>query len=174
MSLRIGATIVFTLFTVSAEPRTVCEALRDLSDLNGREVKIRGGWGIGDAGQGLFASPACVEPIVRDGWTWRDTIRVYPANGRDSVAGVIAKYREMRRAHPGNKIIVTLTGRLETRDHFDVRILPDGSQVPDAFTFYVAKLAYWRVEDLEAVPWAPGELEQRLQVDRRPEAVRAK
>jgi hypothetical protein len=131
--------------------RTVCEALMDLTDLNGKDVKIRGVFGAGHTGQELFASPPCAQPTIRDGWVWRDFISVWPAN----------------------KIMATLVGRLETRDHFDVRIFQDGRQVPDAYRWFVAHLLYRVIDHFEAVPEGPQEIAQEAESRRRPYAVRA-
>jgi hypothetical protein len=153
--------------------RTICQALEDLSDLNDKQVKVRGVWGIGDTGQTLFASPACALPTIRDGWQWPDVIEVYPAGGRESISDVIAKYHQLRKQHPDSEIMVTLTGRLGTRDHFDVRTLPDGFEWPVAFKYYVAVLAYRRADNLEVVPLRPGEREYLLELGRKSYAVRA-
>jgi hypothetical protein len=144
----------------------------DLTDLNGKDVKIRGVFGAGHTGQELFASPPCAQATVRDGWVWRDFISAWPADGTASVANAIATYHQMARAHPGSQIVVTLTGRLETRDHFDVRTFPDGRQVPVAFKWFVARLLYRTIDHFEAVPPELGEVERELESRRRPYAVR--
>jgi len=64
-----------------------------LTDLNGKDVKIRGVFGARHTGQELFASPARAQPTIRDGWLWRDFIRVWPVNGTANVAGATATYR---------------------------------------------------------------------------------
>lgn len=173
----IGIACLFVLCSASAQVRTVrtiCEALEDLSDMNDKEVKIRGTWGIGDTGQTLFASPACARPTIRDGWLWPDEIAVYPAGGRGSVTDVIAKYRRLRKEHPDSKIMVTLTGLLRTRDHFDVQTFSDGFEWPVAFRYLVAALTYRRVDDLEVVPLQPGERESILELGRKSYAIRPK
>lgn len=177
MARSIGIACLFILYSASAEVRpvrTICEALEDLSDLNDQEVKVRGTWGIGDTGQTLFASPACARPTIRDGWHWPDVIEVYPAGGRGSVSDVIAKYRRLRKEHPDSKIMVTLTGRLRTRDHFEVRTFPNGFEWPVAFDYFVAVLTYRRVDHLEVTPLAPGEREYQLELARKSYATRAK
>jgi hypothetical protein len=174
MFLRAAVVLSLMLGNASAQTRTVCEALTDLSDLNGRDVNIRGVFASGDTGQVLFASPPCPQPTTRDGWAWRDVIRVYPADGRKSASATIADYRRMAKAHPGCKILVTLTGRLETRDHFDVQTFPDGFEWPVAFKWFVARLSYRTMGHLEAIRREPGEDEQELEWRRRPYAMRAR
>jgi hypothetical protein len=78
----------------------------------------------------------------------------------------------MTHAHPGCHIVATLTGRLETRDHFDVHTFQDGLQYPIAFKWFVAQLLYRAIDDFEAVPLELGELEQETESRRRPYAVR--
>ncbi len=133
MLFRWAILIPLVLCGVSAQTRTVCEALADLTDLNGHEVKIRGAFIRGDTGQELFAWPPCPQPTVRDGWVWRDIIQVWPVDGQGSVTGALATYHEMAKAHRDCDIVVTLEGRLETRDHFDSKLYGDGLLHPIGF-----------------------------------------
>jgi len=174
MLLKIGIIITFVLSVAQAQTLTLCEALQRLSELNGKEVKIRGVWAVGDTGQDFIAIPQCPQHTIRDGWIWRDIIDVYPADGRASVGGFIAKYSELAKTNHEGKVLATLTGRLETRDHFEVRTLPDGTQQPRAYRYYVALLRYRSVEDLEVVPFGPGERGPVIEALRKPEATRLK
>jgi hypothetical protein len=174
MHFSMKAVIVFVLALCrsSAETRTVCEALADLGDLNGKEVRIRGAFNAGHTGQELFASPPCSQPTIRDGWVWRDFIRVYPAGGTTAVAGALAECHRTAVEHPGCRLVVTLTGRLETRSHFDVTTFPGGLQIPVGFKWFVARLLYRAIDGIEAVRLQPGELERDLEMRARPYAVR--
>jgi len=62
--------------------------------------------------------------------------------------------------------------RLETRDHFDVRIFQDGRQVPDAYKWFVAHLLYRAIGHFEAVPEGP-DVAQEAESRRRPYPVHA-
>ena len=79
----------------------------------------------------------------------------------------------MSKDHPNCKIMATLTGRLETRNHFDVRIFQDGRQVPDAYKWFVAHLLYRAIDHFEAVPEDPEEIAHEAESRRTPYAVRA-
>jgi hypothetical protein len=172
MLFKIIGTLPLLFFSLAAQTQTVCEALRDLTDINGKQVRVRGVIAIGDTGQGVFASPPCPAPTVRDGWCWQDVIAIWPAHGRAAAASTIAELNRTRRAHPDCKLVATVTGRLETRDRFEVRTMPDGSLRPVAFNYFVATLKYDGITDIELVPWHPGELEKVLEAGRRPWAVR--
>jgi hypothetical protein len=76
-------------------------------------------------------------------------------------------------ACPECKVVVTLTGRLETRDHFEVNKIAVGPQFPVGFDGFVARLIYGAMNDIKAVPRVPGELEQEMEARRSPYAVRA-
>jgi hypothetical protein len=166
--------LVLLVFGASAETRTVCEALMDLSDLNGKEVKIRGNFRWSHVGQELRATPVCEHPTIRDGWMWRDAISVWPAGGLDVVSGALAACRRVAKAHPDGHVVVTLTGRLETRDHFEIKTFPNGLQWPLGFGYNVASLLYRSIDHIEAAPLQPGDLERDIDIARQPYAVRAK
>jgi hypothetical protein len=125
----------------------------------------------GDTGQEIFAWPPCTQPTVRDGWVWRDFIRVWPVNGLHSVAPAFAQFREMAKAHPNCHIVATLTGRLETRDHFDTQLYGDTPH-PIGFKWFVAQLLYRAMDHFEAVPISPPDIRQELEIWRRPWAER--
>src|SRR5271169_1223730 len=124
MTRRLVAAFFLALWPAAAQALSVCEALSELTELNGRKVKIRGLWEIGDTGQTLWSVSSCEVPTIRDGWVWRDIIRVAPEHGSASIAQFVAKRYEMFKAHRDAWILSTLSGRLETRDHFEVWTLP--------------------------------------------------
>lgn len=65
------------------------------------------------------------------------------------------------------KIVATLTGSLETRDHFEVQRLATRLE-PRAFGYFVALLQYGSAVDFEVVPYDPGEEERELEWRRQP------
>lgn len=58
--------------------------------------------------------------------------------------------------HERAKVIGTLTGRLVTRDRFEVQTLVNRRE-PKAFGYFVGELRYTDVTDLEVVRYKPGE-----------------
>jgi hypothetical protein len=161
--------LLLALSRASGEPYSLCEVLQDLSELANREVRIRGVWGVGDTGATLWADGRCPQPTIRDGWVWRDALELAPRMGDGYF-----NYRRLRKANPNANVVATLSGRLETRDRFDVRTFLDGSQIPIAFHYYVARLVYKRAENLEVVRPGPEQRQYWDEVGRKPFAVRAK
>ncbi len=166
--------IPLTLASESTQPRTVCQALLDQTDLNGKEVSVRGAIAVGDAMRDLFASPACAQRTVRDGWIWPDAISIWPMHGGLRTMGeTITLVSRMQREHPNCKIVGTVMGRMETRSHFAVHELPSGEVRPIGYGEFVANLAYERIDHLEAVPLEQEEIEeQKLPSHRNPHAIR--
>ena len=162
------------VFCQKSEQRLdVCEVLQDLSALSGKLVTIRGVWRLGDTGQDLEPSAPCKHATVRDGWKWSDSIDVEPVGWDNRPDSVVAQYFALRRAHPeGIKIFATVSGRLETRDHFRVRKYPRGRDLPVAFGYAVARLLLVDAKDLEAIAYEPGEQKEELKRDRSPYPVR--
>jgi hypothetical protein len=171
MRLKLGSAVLLLLghaLAQSAKPLTVCEALGELTEHNGREVAIRGIVWVGHMGQQLTPSTACDHPVVRSGWTWRESIRL---NG---VSAALEKYYRLRkRSEVPMKIVATFYGRLETRDRFDAIRFPDGSERPDAYGYSVAVLRYKKAVDFEFTPYTSAEYEYMMKIAYRPEAVRA-
>ena len=156
-----------------AQTITVCDVLEQLSNLNGKELSVRGSLVFGDTGQALLAIPPCDNPTVRDGWVWRDAIAVYPAGDHAAPGRLLGRYFTIRRSNPHAKIVATLTGRLETRSHFDVKTLGSGVARPIGYGDFVAILHYRRIGDIEAIPFPFGEEEQFSGMGRDPHAKRA-
>jgi|KBSMisStandDraft_5_1062788.scaffolds.fasta_scaffold153457_4 hypothetical protein len=134
-----------------AETLTVCEALANLTELNGRTVNIRGIWSVGDAHRALMAESPCEQPTVRDGWLWPDRINLVADNGQ--IYRYAAEFRILLKSTPRHSPVVTLTGRFETKKHFEIKKFPNGSQLPQAFENLVAQLRFWKTSDFLAVPW---------------------
>lgn len=174
MLLRTLILLGVTWCRATGQTLTVCDTLANLTNLNGHEIRVRGVFTRGHTGQALYASPPCERPIIRDGWVWRNWIQVYPVNGPESVAEALQRYHEVAKAHPSDNVVVTLAGRLETRDHFELKLYGDGELHPIGFHWCVAKLVYSTMFDFTPVPLRPGELEQDMEVRRSPWAVPAK
>ena len=64
-------------------------------------------------------------------------------------------------------IVGTFTGRLETRDHYDIQTFPNGIVQPIGFKFCAALLSYRRVDSLELIPLLPSEVQKQLEEFRR-------
>jgi hypothetical protein len=171
MTTRTVLVFLFIVSGASAQTYTVCEALAHLSELNGKQVKIRGVWDIGDTGETLWSdATSCSAPTIRDGWKWRDIISLRPPEGGPGMAGSYEAYAALAKAHRPCKIMATLSGRLETRDHFETKKWARGPEIPVGFGYYVARLSYRQAEDMEAVPSGPDPAEDDMR--KRPYAVR--
>jgi hypothetical protein len=154
----------------SAQTLTVCELLRGLEDLNHTEVTVRGTWIAGHVGEVLIPTEPCGRATIRDGWIWQDAVELAAAT-REAGAFLRDYYRllETKRGPDDVKIVATLTGRLETRDHFKAE-----NGRPVAFSYYVAVIRYTDATDLEIVPYKPGEIERELEFRKHPAAKRIK
>lgn len=159
---------MLSLSPIRSRTISVCDLLHGLEDLNDTEVTVRGVWAVGDAGEILYPESPCASRTVRDGWLWSDGISVVPKDA--SVRGFHNEYGRLLRTSPHQsvKIVATLTGRLETRDHFEVQKLANGKRVPRAFRFWVAQLTYRTAADIEVVPYRRGEEQSEMQWRRDP------
>ena len=168
-------TIVASLFMIGAfnaeaQTRSVCDVLDHLSELNGQEVRIRGIWFNGDSAEFLWSAPDCDHPVIRDGWIWGNTISVGP----DDMHHFINVEKEIEKLTHGRgplKIIVTLTGRLETKEHFK---FDRGPGVPRGYGYSAAGMVFTKAEDLEVVPYSQADIEQYEKMTRSPLPVRIK
>ncbi len=145
-----------TLILVSAavaEPLTVCEALENRLELSGKSVRIRGIWGVGDAGQELDPVVDCARPLVQDGWAFQATICVVPDQSEMSVREYIAanlRLRDAHRATHGVGVIATLSGRLEGQPHFMTFHDAFGVELVRAFGGYAAaQMRFWKADHFE-------------------------
>jgi hypothetical protein len=114
----------------------------------------------------------CKEPIVRDGWSWRQAISVGRRYDNPKLGELQRKVLIMKAEYAGRaEVLVTLSGRIETREHFKVGKF---SERPIGYGDFVAGLRWDQAEDIEVVP-APPEFVSWLQaVAVRPWPVRAK
>lgn len=152
--------------------RSVCEVLDHLSELNGKTIKVRGSLSSADNGRLIWASPACSHPIVRDGWLWREIISVTIVDPGPQLQAAFLEWLSLKKEHQQAMILGTLTGRLETRDHFQVRLSP---HVPKGYAgFFVAQMTCWKIEDLQALPFTPQEYERARKIGENPFPVRFK
>jgi hypothetical protein len=165
---KIAISFLFVLLSASAQTLTVCEVLRGLEDLNHQKVKVTGSWSPGDAGEALITKSPCDSRTVRDGWIWQDAIQVFAQTDKARAF----RYDSHRLEKQNSRIVATLSGRLETRDHFEVQTLVTGVKRPVAYKYFVAILQYEYVEDMKAVPLKPGEREQELEIRRHPQPKR--
>jgi hypothetical protein len=130
----------------STETLTVCEALDRLTELNGHEVSVRGVWLISDIGEVLWASPECAQPIVRDGWVWKNTISVVPDDVHRRQR-VYEQYDRLPRNREPTEVLASLTGVLRTKEHFKTN---RDAGLPYGYTYSVARLTFSAADRLEA------------------------
>ena len=159
---------------LSAQALTVCDVLRNLEDMNGKELRIHGYWDIGDTGQVLTPLEPCAVRTVRDGWIWADVIFLLPQDRQAKQLNtqhsqVLEPFRRDHRLSKPVRVVATLTGRLETRDHFEVDKLIGGRRQPRTpYLYFVAMLRYRAVSDLEVVEYTSEELDRELEWRREP------
>ena len=151
---------------IAAQALTVCEVLSRLSELNDREIKIRGYWLFSDNGEYLMATGDCGQKVVRDGWIWRNAINVGPDDVHHFVQ-VGKDLMKLRQAH----VFATMTGRLETKDHFEKS---RNTGLPSGYGDCVAGLVYTKVEDLEAVDLTQEDVARIDEMSRSPWPIRVK
>ena len=158
---------------LSADVISVCEAIENRLELNGKAVKIRGVWGWSDSGSDLQAVIPCDRPTIVDGWLFSDTIDVnsgdWTVAGEYVGGGYVAKLRSLQKKHGYDvKVIATLSGRLQARAHFKT-FVRFGEEFPEAYGYYsVAGLRFSRADDYQVVPYAQGELDRGYERQRRP------
>lgn len=157
-------------------PLSVCDVLQRLDTLSDQEIRVRGAWAVGDMGQLLVRVDPCGRRTIRDEWVWRDAIQVYPRDREAETLTLTSGYKRMRDTlktwtDPG-RILATLSGRIETRGHFQIQTMVDGSKRPKAFGPWVAILRFHKVEDLEIAHYETGDYERVLDILQRPWAKR--
>jgi len=136
---------------VMAETYSVCEVLASLSELNAKTIEVHGAWAKGDNDQSIHAIQPCEKRTIRDGWLFGDGIEALPRDGKASVAIVVAEMRSFARSHPNGWIVVTMKGKLETSEKFEIRHRYY-DDVPEAYHWWPARLNYWKVTRFESVP----------------------
>ncbi len=146
------------------EPLTVCEVLSGLAAYQGQRITMRGELIGGDEVVALIGD-GCA-PLVTDGYRWPMPTPIsleYPAGtrtggsqGRKSVAKVQqADSATLKAAGPGARIYVTVTGRLETRTHFEMVLRGDEKIVPYGYGHLnacPARLVYEEIRDTVVMP----------------------
>jgi hypothetical protein len=140
--------------------------------MGGQEISVRGNWTIGDTGQELTPERPCAVHTVRDGWIWVDGIFLLP---RDKAAKQLSiQYHQLLKPYRREpitpvRVVATIVGRLETRNHFEVERLPGGKRRPRTpFQYFVAMLTYRSVSALSVIPYTPEELKLELEWRRQP------
>jgi hypothetical protein len=161
--------LLLALRGASAQTLTVCELLAHLDDLNGKEVRVRGTWTIGDTGEFLESSVGCESHTVRDGWMWKDFIYVMPLN-KDAEHFRSEHYRlKTENYDKPVKIVATVAGRFETRDHFEVR-----GRAVGPYKYCVGMVWYQGVEEINVLPYDDDERERQWEMARHPYPERVK
>ena len=158
----------------NAQVLSVCDALDRLPELNGKEVQIRGAWLAGDTGEWLWAPDPCAHPVIKDGWVWKNTIAVELEESTNyrRWGAISAQWTSLKRGGPGPTLVIaTLTGHLETREHFKVSRF---SHLPEAYGYSAARLVVSQAEDLNAVPFTAQQLSRAEQEGISPWPVRVK
>lgn len=161
--------LTFLVIKASAQTLNVCDVLRSLEDLNGQEITVRGNWSIGHLGQELRSKSPCKPPTVRDGWIWSDAIFLFPQDQKAKEQSVL--FHQILKPYGqdlGVRVMATLVGRLETRNHFEVESLPTRRQPRSPFGYFVAVLRYRVAADLDVVRYTPEQLEWDLRWRKEP------
>jgi hypothetical protein len=157
-----------------AESLSVCEALANLTLLNGKAVEVEGVWRKGDSGQQIWATSPCPRPTIRDGWQFVDAIKVTPDGSNESVAEYYRQLRGFARTHPGTKIVATLSGRLEAPDHFETWTDPLGALHLRAFGSLAARLRFSSADGFRSISVSAEEVAREAEVLRNPQPRRVK
>ena len=161
-------------FEGSAATSDVCDVLSNLDEFNGRVVVIRGILGIGHTGPQITSDHPCTQPVIRQGWQWREFLGLYVRPGGSPISAVLPRYRSLARANVGYYIVGTVTGILTVPAQYSVQDLDySGSQRPIGFHgSAVGALLVKRIDDLEPKAFAPSVEEWLLELFRRPDATR--
>jgi hypothetical protein len=153
--------VALFLWPVKPEPQTVCGVLGHLSDLNGKEVRVRGAWFISRVTRTAILTPLhrCENPTIRDGWQFGDVVQTSVMDKSVDVGRIDAEYGRLSKSSAGAaRIVATLTGRLETQEHFGTDQDVSGAEHPRAYAWFApARLMFRDVENLQLAPYAPGE-----------------
>jgi Class-II DAHP synthetase family len=176
-SMIIGAALAQQGLTHADKPTALsfCDVLQHLSELNCQTVTITGAYIWGDQGQQMFAFPGCRDPVVRDCWSWRPGIYVYRARYNDPAIGRLHQEIKALRSSQGSPSValVTLTGRLQTREHFPVRKYKE--ERPEGYGWYFAAALLWdEASEVRVMPETPEWRAFMHGVGVRPWPVRAK
>jgi hypothetical protein len=147
-----------------SEPLKVCDVLSNLSLYRGQRISVRGQLVGGDEGSYLIGE-GCRQ-LVTDGYTWPMPSPIdltYPRstraqNSKSPTSNVIIEHvdpEQLKGAGPGAKVYVTVTGRLETRVHFEMVHRGDGKVVPYGYGHLAAcpaQIVYEVIKDTTIVP----------------------
>jgi len=139
-------------------PLTVCEVLSRLSFYQGKRVTIRGELLGGDEAI-ILVGDRC-RPLVTAGYRWPSpspiALTYSPRRGGESP--VVTEQLDptaLKAAGPRAKIYVTVTGRLDARDHYEMVQRGDGKVVPNGFGHQAAcpaQIVYDEIKDIAIVP----------------------
>lgn len=146
------------------EPLNVCEVLSKLSSYRGQRITVRGEFVGGEEGSVLIGG-GC-RPVVTDGHTWPVptpialTFPGSPGSGDSRAPSPKPRIEQfdsgaVKSAGPGAKVYVTVTGRLDTKAHFEMVHLDDGRVVPYGYGHLaacVAQIVYEEMKDFAIVP----------------------
>jgi hypothetical protein len=139
----------------SAAELSICQAIEQLTALDGKEVSLRGEWITNDHGEWLQAPGAlCTNKLVTGGFVWPNAINLVQTTSRLSFDSLTAMeiILEPLRSKPGQyTVISTFIGRLETRVPLKVVSYPDGTVTGHGFghlDFFPAELHYYDVKNV--------------------------
>jgi hypothetical protein len=167
MLTRLLSVLILSVFlrgqAKSPEPLTVCEVLSNLSSYRGQRISIRGEHVGGDEGSYLIGD-GCRQ-LVTDGYSWptpspialTSAGRSRSQNSRSSTPTITIEQVDTERlkaAGPGAKVYVTVTGRLETRVHFEMVLRGDGQVLPYGYghlSACPAQIVYEEIKDFTIV-----------------------
>ena len=106
---------------------SVCDVLAtDPTKLNGRVITVRGQ--LGSTYHGMYLISECKTHLLTKGLKWGNDISVYAEVADENVARPWDRFgKELTRLHADlrrDKVIVTIVGRLETRDSLNDMVVP--------------------------------------------------
>jgi hypothetical protein len=112
---------------------TVCEVLDNLTVYRGRVISITGPLITNEEGAWL-SSDSCPKPFVTEGYAWPKEMAINLIRDKSRAVNVDPALENLsKRAKRDEHIWVTVTGKLETRSHFEMVLKTDGTRVPYGF-----------------------------------------
>ncbi len=115
------------------KPITVCEVLDNLMLYQGKVIAIAGSLVTNEEGVWL-SSKSCPKPFLTEGYAWPREMAINLVRDKSRAVKVDPALDNVsNRAAPDEYVWVIVTGKLETKSHFEMVLRTDGSRVPYGF-----------------------------------------
>ncbi len=132
-------------------PLTVCDVLAKLNTYRGQRISVRGE--LLSTADGRWLVGRGCRPLVTDGYRWPQPVSIVltlpEGASKESVRVEDVDEGLRRLAGPDAKTFVTVTGRLDAKEHYEMAPRGDGKSAPAGYGHLNASPAQILYEDLK-------------------------